>query len=150
MAKPVIKISKTGEVVHTYASVKEAAFRNGVTISAIYNSIKGVHACADHYWSYDVPPKLTERNFAYHEFIDQKGVVCSIQKSSLAMVECIWLGCDDPGVKMLYPGKGWLPVELQTVLGTDQFIVNTRMHLTRKMVAQLLPILQKFVQTGDL
>lgn len=70
--------------------------------------------------------KKTERGFSYYEFIDKNGVECSLQKSSLAFEDCIWLGCD--GIHM----------------------ANARMHLTQDMVRDLLPYLQKFAETGEL
>ena len=41
-------------------------------------------------------------------------------------MEAIWIGVDNPGT------------------------INTRMHLNRVQVKALLPILQQFVDTGDL
>jgi hypothetical protein len=71
-------------------------------------------------------------------------VKCSIQKSSLAFEDCIWLGVNesDPQVNN---GQGWVPVELP--YGT---VCKTRMHLTRKMVKDLLPLLTKFAKTGEI
>jgi hypothetical protein len=34
--------------------------------------------------------------------------------------------------------------------GVQSIIANNRMHLNRKQVVQLLPILQKFVDTGEI
>ncbi len=71
----------------------------------------------------------TQRGFVRGDFTDRYGQKCSIQKSSLAFSdECIWLGVDLDmnGVK------------------------TTRMHLTQEMVADLIPLLQTFVETGDL
>jgi hypothetical protein len=65
--------------------------------------------------------KKTNRGFAIAEFIDRYGEKCSIQKSSLATENCIWLG-----------------------------VHENRMHLTPKMVANMLPLLQRFAETGDL
>ncbi len=62
-----------------------------------------------------------DRGFLKGKFKDLYGYDCSIQKSSLATQDCIWLGC-----------KG------------------NRMHLTQDMAAELIPLLQHFVETGDL
>lgn len=62
-----------------------------------------------------------DRGFLKGKFKDRYGVECSIQKSSLATEDCIWLGT-----------------------------VVDRMHLTQEMVAELLPLLQHFVETGEL
>lgn len=64
---------------------------------------------------------FTERGFAVAEFIDRYGFACSIQKSSIATEDCIWLGVNDQ-----------------------------RMHLTQEQVAALLPLFQHFVTTGEL
>lgn len=73
-----------------------------------------------------------DRGFMKGQFVDRYGEKCSIQKSSLASEDCIWLGCDH---------------EKQTDDGTP---IGARMHLTQKMVADLIPILQRFVETGEI
>lgn len=70
----------------------------------------------------------TLRGFLRSEFIDRYGNKCSLQKSSLATEDCIWLGVHED------------------FNGGD----SSRMHLTRDNVAELLPYLQKFVETGEL
>lgn len=67
----------------------------------------------------------TDRGFAVATFYDRYDVECSIQKSSLATEDAIWLGVD----------------------GGDR---PSRMHLTQDMVADLIPLLQRFVDTGEL
>ena len=89
--------------------------------------------------------KFTSRGFAFYDFEDRYGAKCSIQESSLATEEAIWLGCDDADPKVLVPGKGWQPVNMP-----EGYIANTRMHLTVDQVAELLPILQRFVNTGKI
>ena len=54
-------------------------------------------------------------------FNDFNGQDCSIQKSSLAREECIWLGVRDQ-----------------------------RMHLTKEMVEELMPYLRRFIRTGEI
>lgn len=74
--------------------------------------------------------RFTNRGFAIGEFEDRYGTKCSIQESSLATEACIWLGqhhCDKPGCE-----------------------TPTRMHLTQDMAAELIPLLQHFVDTGSL
>ncbi len=63
----------------------------------------------------------TGRGFAIASFQDFYGVSCSIQDSSLAEYDAIWLGGND-----------------------------NRMHLTREQVAQLLPLLRAFVEHGSI
>lgn len=87
----------------------------------------------------------TERGFAIHKFMDRYMVECSLQKSSLATENAIWLGVNDASPQVLIPGKGWEPVVMP-----EGYIANTRMHLTQDHVKQLLPLLRRFVKTGDI
>lgn len=68
--------------------------------------------------------RTTNRGFAIADFRDSCDAPCTIQKSSLASEDCIWLGVHKPG--------------------------SDRMHLTQEQVADLLPLLQRFVETGEL
>lgn len=98
----------------------------------------------------------TARGFAFGEFTDLYGEKCSIQKSSLAEIDAIWIGIDKP-VPMLLHGdarrlglgngetSGWVKYPLPECVE-----LAGRMHLTREQVAELLPVLQCFVETGDL
>jgi hypothetical protein len=67
----------------------------------------------------------TERGFALLQFTDRSGESCSLQKSSAAEEDCIWLGRD----------------------GTQE---PTRMHLNQEQVGALLPHLHRFARTGEL
>lgn len=101
----------------------------------------------------DMECKLTQRGFEYYEFIDRYGEKCSLQKSSLATEDAIWMGVDDLGLKGMRYGQGWTPIaeeEVADVFGYQMVQGNKRMHLTREQVAQLLPILQRFVDTGEI
>ena len=117
----------------------------------------------------------TNRGFAVGEFVDKYGVKCSVQKSSLASEDTIWLGCDDANPKCSVQ-KSSLASEDTIWLGCDDanpkilaYHINggvangwveykvhpeasftTRMHLTVEMAAALIPILQKFVDTGEI
>jgi len=86
-----------------------------------------------------------DRGFLLGEFEDRYGHKCSIQKSSLATEDCIWLGINDVELKRLVPGKGWQDVKVPE--GTT---TSARMHLNREMVLELLPQLQHFARTGEL
>jgi len=107
-----------------------------------------------------VPPikmRHTNRGFCRGEFKDQYGEACSLQKSSLATKDCIWLGISRAEVRTMQPGSGWKTwsdEELQAALGVPNsfgyLVITSRMHLTRKMVRDLLPALQHFVDTGEL
>ena len=89
----------------------------------------------------------TPRGFEISEFTDLYGKECSIQKSSLASADAIWLGVDNPGLTVFENEKKgkYLVVEMP-----KNFSVSSRMHLNREQIAELLPILQKFVDTGEL
>lgn len=94
----------------------------------------------------------TERGFALGEFQDSYGQICSIQKSSSAMEPKIWLGINEPQPKIMvkdmdpeYDGVGWI-----SYLLPKQVMIQGRMHLTIAQVKELIPMLQKFVDTGEL
>jgi hypothetical protein len=82
--------------------------------------------------------KRTQRGFLLAEFADRNGCHCSIQESSLATEEAIWLGMDT-----WYDGSPVGPQDEVT-----GFYLGGRMHLTREMVQELLPLLEYFAQTG--
>lgn len=97
----------------------------------------------------------TKRGFNFRSFADYNGVECSIQKSSIATDDLIWLGCDKTGFQYFIPNgnPSWRSItdaELALKFGAQHIITNTRMHLTRKQVKKILPVLQKFVETGDI
>lgn len=77
----------------------------------------------------------TQRGFSYFTFRDQYGIECSLQKSSLAEPDCVWLGVDYTGEK------------IHPVTGAQ---LGHRMHLTRESVQELIQELQVFVDTGKL
>lgn len=75
---------------------------------------------------------MNDRSFLGGSFIDRSGESCSIQESSLATEACLWLGQDNP-----------------TYDRVGRFC-GCRMHLTQQMAAELIPLLQRFVETGEL
>lgn len=91
----------------------------------------------------------TERGFALVSFSDVNGVQCSLQKSSLATEDAIWLGANEIGLRHFQAGTGWSDVPTPHTV-SDHFVANTRMHLTRDQVAALLPALNRFAETGEL
>jgi hypothetical protein len=100
--------------------------------------------------------KVTNRGFALGEFKDQYGAKCSIQKSSVATKDCIWLGVDDPDPKIMASQAAEFGVKTSEKTGwvsypiPDEVLINTRMHLSREDVKRLLPLLQRFAETGEL
>jgi len=93
----------------------------------------------------------TQRGFSLYKFTDRNGEKCSIQKSSIATEDAIWLGTEKLRVQEFVAGRtpAWQDVEFKHSTG-HHFIGNNSMHLTRKQVKKLLPILQKFVDTGEI
>src|SRR5688572_17531097 len=90
----------------------------------------------------------TLRGFAIRHFSDQYGVPCSIQKSSSAMYDAIWLGVDDAQPKVMAREAASVGVQTEQFTGwvaypiPDAVQLHTRMHLTRAQVKKLLPVLQ--------
>lgn len=72
--------------------------------------------------------KTTIRGFRLVTFNDVCGQRCSLQKSSLAYVDALWLGFAEP----------------------ESHSYWDRMHLTQPMVQALYPFLQSFVEIGNL
>jgi len=99
----------------------------------------------------------THRGFDISEFTDRYGDRCSLQKTSLAFEDTIWLGISDVNPKIMATDairlgidnkgevNGWVKYDIP-----DEVLLSSRMHLTREMVAELLPYLQKFVETGEI
>jgi hypothetical protein len=92
----------------------------------------------------------TERGFDIVKFFDDQDNSCSLQKSSSASGDCIWLGLNDAkpmilASEIIVGGTGWAKYPLH-----HNVVVNTRMHLTIEQVKELLPYLIKFVETGDI
>ncbi len=79
--------------------------------------------------------KRTKRGSTLIEFKDRYKQKCSLQKSSLATEDAIWLGVD---------------VTIPPELGGEGKEIYGRMHLTRRQVKALLPHLQAFVETGSI
>lgn len=98
----------------------------------------------------------TMRGFSHGTFIDYYGNACSIQKSSLATADAVWLGVDDVSPKLLHGDAKALGLETDATCGWVPYPIppevhlTTRMHLTREQVAALLPFLERFVATGEL
>ncbi len=93
----------------------------------------------------------TNRGFQVGSFKDQRGNECSIQVSSNAMTECIWLGSNKIGLQEFKAGQGWVDhAECDEHTMAHHYVANNRMELSRKQVEKLLPLLENFVKTGNL
>ena len=73
--------------------------------------------------------RKTERGFVRAEFEDSYGTLCSVQESSNVEPH-LWLGCNEG-------------------MHTDNQCC-ARMHLTPELAAELIPLLQVFIETGSL
>lgn len=98
------------------------------------------------YWEREFPEERglkmtgapTQRGFSRWEFDDLYQQKCSLQNSSLATEGAIWLGVDNTGPSLEGPN------------GKKNEQVGARMHLSRKQVEQLLPLLHNFVEKGSI
>ena len=104
----------------------------------------------------------TSRGFGIVHFTDAYGKHCSAQCSS-AIDEnwnqpgagFLWLGIDDPepqilarqapklGIEQTQP-DGWQPYPIP-----EEVSINTRMHLNREQVQQLINRLQQWLENGN-
>lgn len=97
----------------------------------------------------------THRGFSLVEFHDFYGHKCSVQKSSLATEDAIWFGVDDAQPQVMASDAARLGVVTHEVTGwvpypvPAEVMLCTRMHLSRDQVSALLPLLQHFVETGE-
>jgi hypothetical protein len=89
----------------------------------------------------------TQRGFGIGKFKDSYGNDCSIQKSSSASDDFIWIGIDNPKLTVFEDEN--MGKYISTSLPKN-WMVDSRMHLSRNQVAQLLPALQRFVERGEL
>ena len=92
----------------------------------------------------------TNRGWDYLDFTDYNKEGCSLQKSSVATQHCIWLGVNEGNPQILASkvqegGVGWVKYPIP-----EDVLLTTRMHLTQEQVKNLLPILKRFVDTGEL
>lgn len=98
--------------------------------------------------------KRTDRGFDVYKFEDSYGAKCSLQKSSAAFEDKIWIGVDHPDPKIMASDarrlgiktnkrNGWVDYPLP-----KEVSIITRMHLNKKQARSLVWILIKFVFTG--
>jgi hypothetical protein len=105
----------------------------------------------------EISIRRTLRGFSTGEFDDRYGLECSIQKSSIATEDCIWLGINNAkpeimasdairlGIDNKGETVGWVPYEVP-----GEVLMHTRMHLSQENVRSLLPLLIKFAVTGEI
>ena len=96
----------------------------------------------------------TERGFDVGNFTDQYGSPCSLQHSSLATEDAVWLGVNDPNPQILAKEAADLGIQTTKTTGwipypvPEDVLISTHMHLTRDQLAELIPYLIGFVETG--
>ena len=88
--------------------------------------------------------RKTPRGFKRIDFIDRYDVKCSLQQSSLATEDAIWLGPNDADPRVLVKGDGWKPVPMPA-----DYHANTRMHLNRDQVIALVAHLNAWLKSGS-
>lgn len=96
--------------------------------------------------------EFTSRGFGKVSFSDCNGVECSLQESSLATDNAIWLGANKIGLKYFKAFQGgWKDMpEVDEFRINEHYSANTRMHLTQEQVKKLLPFLIHFAETGNI
>lgn len=98
----------------------------------------------------------TQRGFSLYEFDDSNGEGCTVQKSSSASEPKIWLGITDPNPIIKAQDAKRLEISTSVEWGWVGYPlpkgveISTRIHLNQEQVAELIPILQKFVDTGEI
>lgn len=101
-------------------------------------------------------PTTTARGFGIIKFRDDYDAPCSIQQSSNAGRNCLWIGIDDAAPKILHGNARRLGVECHVNSGwvpypiPEEVLLSTRMHLNEKQVKALIKTLQGWIDTGDL
>jgi hypothetical protein len=99
---------------------------------------------------------ITERGFALIEFKDHYDTKCNIQESSLACTDAIWIGVEDANPRIMASQAEENGVETDETCGwvrypiPEDVFLTTRMHLTKEQVKEILPILERFVETGGI
>ena len=87
----------------------------------------------------------TNRGFNIVKFTDRYGEKCTLQKSSLATEDAIWFGIHNPQPKIILPNIGWTNIPQ-----LPETLIAGRMHLTQEQVKELLPIITRFAETGEI
>lgn len=100
--------------------------------------------------------KKTGRGFDVLEFQDFYDAECSVQESSLADKQCVWVGVNDAKPQILASRAasygvtttettGWIPYPIP-----EGVLLTTRMHLTRGQARKLASVLDYFADYGVL
>ncbi len=96
----------------------------------------------------------SQRGFRFIKFEDANGNPCSLQESSAARDEgLVWFGNDTKNTinVMNHLGqRGWSKVNLDSIYGHGNVVIDDRMHLTQSQVKDMLPYLIYFAEHGEL
>lgn len=117
-----------------------------------------ISLCLTGYFGKEMEIKQTKtcRGFDLYEFQDRYDAPCRLQKSSLATEDAIWFGIADVQPKVMAINAASVGVQTRETTGwvpypiPDKVLLSSAMHLTRDQVAELLPILERFVETGEI
>ena len=101
----------------------------------------------------DLSYTATERGFDIAKFADLYSEQCSLQRSSLAREDAVWLGINEPQPRMLArdaigapaDATGWVNIPVHKGV-----LIPGRMHLNREMARMLGEALLAFAETGEL
>ncbi len=97
----------------------------------------------------------TDRGFPLITFKDAYNKSCSLQISSVADYDAVWLGIDDPDPMVLASRAGrvginttqttgWIPYPINTEVS-----ITTRMHLNGEQVEMLIGQLQNWLENRE-
>ena len=98
----------------------------------------------------------TERGFPIVLFEDYYENKCSVQISSAACYEAIWIGVDEANPQVMASMASRVGVDTKETTGwvpypiPDCVNLTTRMYLTRKQAGKLAKILRHYCKTGEL
>ena len=103
----------------------------------------------------------TNRGFGHIEVELRHGEQLSIQKSSLATENAIWMGAAEENVKAFIPSEerapyfDWVDIDVRELIKmkhsrVDGIVTNTRVEITQEKMKELLPIFKHFAETGEL
>lgn len=104
----------------------------------------------------------TSRGFSLIKFTDLNREKCSLQKSSVATDDCIWIGIDKSSVVINKWEADLIGIEYDATVhdgGPNSWVnyklpetalISSRMHLNKEQVSELLPYLKRFVYTGEI
>lgn len=100
--------------------------------------------------------KHTCRGFSFYEFEDRNNYKCTIQKSSIATENAIWLGLESASPMLLHGDATKLGIDHNKSSGwveypiPEEVTLNTRMHLNQDQARKLGKMLIHFADSGEL